>query len=67
MKEILNYIDTEMSVLDRSLVITPKNKEQLERFARAGGNESLILMQMAVQYGYKIALENLLENINAKK
>lgn len=67
MKEILDYIDTEMSVLDKGLVATPANRKNLESFAKANqGSMDILLMQMAVQYGYKIALENLLEAINSK-
>ena len=48
-----------MAKLDRVIVATPENREQLENFADGCGQGSLILMQMAIQYGYKIALENL--------
>jgi hypothetical protein len=57
--EINKYIKTEMAKLDRGIVATPENREQLENFADGCGKGSLILMQMAMQYGYKIALENL--------
>jgi len=63
MKEILDYIDTEMSVLDKSLVATPKNRSHLDKFS---GGKNFVLTQMAIQYGYKLALENLLEAINSK-
>ena len=48
-----------MAKLDRGIVATPENREQLENYAGGCGQGSLILMQMAMQYGYKIALENL--------
>jgi len=57
--EINKYIKTEMAKLDRGIVATPENREQLENYAGGCGQGSLILMQMAMQYGYKIALENL--------
>jgi ribulose 1,5-bisphosphate synthetase/thiazole synthase len=57
--EINKYIKTEMAKLDRGIVATPENREQLENFAGGCGQGSLILMQMAMQYGYKVALENL--------
>jgi len=57
--EINKYIKSEMAKLDRGIVATPENREQLENFAGGCGQGSLILMQMAIQYGYKIALENL--------
>ena len=63
MKEILDYIDTEMSVLDKGLVATPENRSYLDKFS---GGKNPVLTQMAIQYGYKLALENLLEAINSK-
>ena len=57
--EINKYIKTEMAKLDRGIVATPDNREQLENFASGCGQGSLILMQMAINFGYKIALENL--------
>ena len=57
--EINKYIKTELAKLDESIVATPDSREQLEDFADGCGQGSLILMQMAMQYGYKIALENL--------
>ena len=58
--EINKYIETELSKLDKGFVATPEDRDYLERFAQAnGGSADLILMQMAIQYGYKIALENL--------
>jgi hypothetical protein len=64
MKEILNYIDTEMSILEKGIVATPESRDMLDNYANG---KNPILTQMAVQYGYKIALENLLEAINSKK
>ncbi len=57
--EINKYIKTELAKLDESIVATPTDREQLENFAGGCGQGSLILMQMAMQYGYKLALENL--------
>jgi len=57
--EINKYIKTEMAKLDRGIVATPEDREQLENFAGGCGQGSLILMQMAINFGYKIALENL--------
>ena len=57
--EINKYIKTELAKLDRGIVATPDDREQLENFAGGCGQGSLILMQMAMQYGYKLALENL--------
>ena len=54
-----NYIDQEMKMLDRGIVATPANREYLESFAKANqGSMDILLMQMAINFGYKIALEN---------
>jgi len=64
MKEILDLIDAELSSIDRSIVATPETRENLDTFARGNsGCSDAILTQMAVQYGYKIALENILSTI----
>ena len=55
-----DYITQELSALDRSIVATPHTKKDLESFAKANnGCSDILLMQMAMQYGYKLALENL--------
>ena len=57
--DIQNYIDQEMKMLDRGIVATPVNREYLESFAKANqGSMDILLMQMAINFGYKIALEN---------
>jgi hypothetical protein len=68
MNEMLEMIDTELSMLDRGIVRTPEDSAELERFANAnGGSCDLILMQMAKNYGYKIALLNMLETIKSEE
>lgn len=58
--DIQNYIEEEMKMLDRGIVATPQNREYLESFAKANqGSMDILLMQMAINFGYKIALENL--------
>ena len=65
MKNLQEYIDKELKSLDRGLVATPETRENLEYFAKANqGSMDILLMQMAIQFGYKIALENLQEQIN---
>ena len=55
-----DYITQELSSLNRSIVATPQTREDLESFANANhGSSDILLMQMAIQYGYKLALENL--------
>ena len=55
-----DYINNELAMLDRSIVATPKTRQDLQSFAEANhGSNDLLLMQMAMNYGYKLALENL--------
>jgi hypothetical protein len=55
-----DYITQQIIMLDKSIVATPRTREDLESFAKANqGSSDMILMQMAMQYGYKLALENL--------
>jgi len=64
MGELQNYIEQEFKNLDRGIVATPQTREYLESFAKANnGSMDLVLMQMAINYGYKIALENFNEKI----
>jgi len=61
---IQDYIKEEVSKLDKGIVATPQDREYLESFAKANqGSMDLLLMQMAVQYGYKIALENVQDEL----
>ena len=58
------YIDNELSKLDRSIVATPK-EEVLDMFAQANhGTNDFLLMQMAKNYGYQLALLNIKNKIN---
>ena len=64
MQNVKEYIDNQLKTLDRGFVATPATANDLEAFARAnGGSMDIILMQMAVQYGAKLAYENILENM----
>tara|TARA_R100001463_G_scaffold41048_1_gene86734 strand:+ start:733 stop:927 length:195 start_codon:yes stop_codon:yes gene_type:complete len=57
---IQNHIKEEMRKLDKGIVATPHTREDLESFAYANnGCSDMLLMQMAINYGYKLALENL--------
>jgi len=67
MNELKNYLQEQFKMLDRGIVATPDSREYLERFANAnGGSADLLLMQLAMNYGYKIALENVEETLNAQ-
>ena len=64
MKKVTEYIDNQLKTLDRGFVATPATAEDLEAFARANnGSMDIVLMQMAIHYGYKRALENVAEAI----
>ena len=58
---LINYLSDEFETLNgRTLIATPESRENLESFAKANlGSMDILLMQMAIQYGYKIALQNL--------
>ena len=57
---IEDYIKDEMNKLDRGIVATPEDRDYLEAFANANnGSNDILLMQMAMNYGYKLALKNL--------
>ena len=54
------YIKNEFKMLDRGIVATPQTREYLESFAKANmGSMDILLMQMSMNFGYKLALENL--------
>ena len=62
---IQDYIKDEMSMLDKGIVATPKDREYLESFAKANhGSMDLLLMQMAIQFGYKMALEDIQDELS---
>jgi len=67
MDNTLDYIEKELKKLDRNIIATPTEK-YLESFASAnhGGNDFL-LMQMAKQYGYQLALVHLKEELLTNK
>ena len=55
-----DYITQELAALDRGIVATPRTREDLELMAKTNnGSSDILLMQMAINYGYKLALENL--------
>ena len=61
---IQDYIKEEMRKLDKGIVATPQDRDYLESFAEANnGSMDLLLMQMAIQFGYKMALENVQDEL----
>lgn len=58
------YIENELSKLDRGIVATP-TEEYLDKFAEANnGSNDFLLMQLAKNYGYQLALLNIKDKIN---
>ena len=58
------HIDNELNKLERGIVATP-TQEYLDNFADAnGGSNDFLLMQLAKNYGYKLALLNIKNKIN---
>jgi len=63
-KDVQEIFAIEFKRLQGGIVATPESREDLESFAKANhGSMDMLLMQMAIQYGYKIALENIKEGI----
>ena len=62
MDRLQEFLKDELQSLNKSIVATPASREALESFAKANnGSMDMLLMQMAIQFGYKIALENIQE------
>lgn len=58
------FFEEQFKMLSRGIVTTPNTREDLEQFAKAnGGSMDILLMQMAINFGYKIALENVQEEL----
>jgi hypothetical protein len=61
------YINNELNKLERGLVATPTEK-YLNDFLNANkGSNDFLLMQMAKNYGYKLALLNIKDKLNEIK
>ena len=59
MKELKEYVDLELKSLDRAIVATP-TEEYLDYFAENNhGSSDFLLMQMAKNFGYKLAMQNI--------
>ena len=66
--EIKEYLQSEITKLDRSIVETPESMEELEAFAFANnGSNDVVLMHMAVKLGYKMALNAVEHKVNTLK
>ena len=67
MENTLDYIERELKKLDRSIVATPTEK-YLESFASANhGSNDFLLMQLAKNFGYQLALVQLRDELLTNK
>ena len=58
-EKIKDFVEHELKMLDRGIVATP-TEDYLEDFSKANkGSNDFLLMQMAKNLGYKIALLNM--------
>ena len=63
-QDVKEIFAIEFKRLQGGIVATPESREDLEAFARSNqGSMDLVLMQMAIQFGYKMALENIQEGM----
>tara|TARA_R110002049_G_scaffold139946_1_gene300746 strand:- start:312 stop:536 length:225 start_codon:yes stop_codon:yes gene_type:complete len=64
-KQVLDLIDKELKSMERGIVATPGTRAQLESFAQANqGSMDIVLMQMAIQFGYAMALQTIQDQIS---
>ena len=57
-------IQKRLAKLDRGIVATPASMNDLRAFARAnGGSMDMLLVHQAMQYGMKIALQNIADDL----
>tara|TARA_R110001606_G_scaffold19453_6_gene71337 strand:- start:1589 stop:1792 length:204 start_codon:yes stop_codon:yes gene_type:complete len=67
MKEVKEYVEEQLSLLDKSIVSTP-DEDYLDRFVQANhGSSDYLLMQMSKQLGYRMALLEVQELYTNKK
>jgi hypothetical protein len=64
-KVIMEFVEGRLNQLDRGVVATPNSRENLESFAKANhGSMDILLMQMAINFGYKMAMEDIAEIVD---
>mgnify|MGYP003114408698 CR=1 FL=1 len=62
--ELKEFISKELNILSRSFVATPRSRENLDAFSQANqGSSDVLLTQMAIQFGYKLAMDNIVDII----
>ena len=65
MKDFKVFVEEMLKGLDRSIIATPATRKDLEAFAKANnGSMDIVLMQMAIQYGMKMAFESVQSVMN---
>ncbi len=63
MTTVQKFIKNQQEMLDRGIVATP-TEEVLDAFAQSNnGVNDFLLMQMAKNYGYQLALDHLTEQL----
>ena len=63
-RNVEEIIQKRLAKLDRGIVATPASMNDLRAFARAnGGNMDMLLVHQAMQYGMKIALQNIADDL----
>ena len=68
MSTIKEHIEQELKKLNRTIVATPETREHLDNFAKSNnGANDVLLTQLAVNYGYKTALLNLLDEVTKEE
>ena len=66
MENVNTFIEVELAKLGRGIVATP-DEDYLDQFTDANnGCNDFLLMQMSKQYGYKLALLAIREQLNTK-
>ena len=66
--EIKEYIQSEIDKLDRSIIAAPETMEKLTQFANANhGSNDIVLMHMAINFGYKMGLNAVEHKVNTLK
>jgi hypothetical protein len=64
MTKVKEFVTAELKGLEKGFVATPSSRESMEAFALANqGSMDILLMQMAIQFGAKMALERVLETM----
>jgi len=58
------FLERELFKMNRGIVANHKYREDIEAFDKDNkGSMDIVLMQMAINFGYKIALENVQEEL----